>query len=49
MIILNGLNLLKEISSIEEKIKKMETLLKNQNIDSQKEEILTRLIKTKMM
>lgn len=49
MIVLNGIKLLKEISSIEEEIKKLEDLIDISSLPIDKQLILTDIIKKKLM
>lgn len=49
MIVLNGINLLKEISSIEEEIQKLEELIDKSSLPVDKQLILADIIKNKLM
>ncbi len=49
MIVLNGIKLLKEISSIEEEIKKLEKLIDKSSLSIDKQGILTEILSKKLM
>lgn len=49
MIVINGMNILKEIATIEKEIKKLEELIDNSSLPIDKTSILTRIIQEKLM